>query len=95
MAVPTSSSRVITLRTVLLCGGVVRLCLLVWGEWQDHHLPVPYTDIDYGVFSDGALLIAQGASPYERITYRYSPLVLAAHLTHLTSPHPAHSPLTH
>ena len=75
MALPAVPLLRLSLRTVLLCGGLVRLCLLVWGEWQDHHMAVPYTDIDYGVFSDGALLQAKGASPYERATYRYSPVV--------------------
>ncbi|CDI82869.1 GPI mannosyltransferase 1, putative [Eimeria acervulina] len=54
---------------------LLRLLLLGYGEWQDSHLAVKFTDIDYKVYTDAAGHILKGGSPYERHTYRYSPLV--------------------
>eukprot|EP01018_Ginkgo_biloba_P007914 Gb_35994 [translate_table: standard] len=54
---------------------LIRLVLIVYGEWQDAHMEVHYTDVDYLVFSDAASLMASQRSPYDRATYRYSPLL--------------------
>ncbi|CAL5381967.1 unnamed protein product [Camellia sinensis] len=61
----------INIRSLLLFSGVLRLLLIVYGEWQDTHMEVRYTDVDYLVFSDAASLMASGQSPYKRTTYRY------------------------
>eukprot|EP01112_Ceratiomyxa_fruticulosa_P014435 TRINITY_DN4131_c0_g1_i1.p1 TRINITY_DN4131_c0_g1~~TRINITY_DN4131_c0_g1_i1.p1 ORF type:complete len:416 (+),score=35.81 TRINITY_DN4131_c0_g1_i1:189-1436(+) len=65
----------ISLSSILLVGLVVRLGLLVFGEWQDNNMAVKYTDVDYLVFTDAARYLAQGESPYLRSTYRYTPLL--------------------
>ncbi|KAF8390953.1 hypothetical protein HHK36_023253 [Tetracentron sinense] len=65
----------IDLFSLLLFSAVFRFLLIVYGEWQDTHMEVRYTDVDYFVFSDAASLMASGKSPYERSTYRYSPLL--------------------
>lgn len=65
----------IKLRSLILSSAVLRLLLLAYGEWQDAHMEVRYTDVDYLVFSDAAAMVAAGRSPFERSTYRYSPLL--------------------
>ena len=53
----------------------LRAGLVAWGAWQDETMEVKYTDVDYAVVVDGAELAWSGKSPYERTTYRYSPLL--------------------
>ncbi|CAH9133678.1 unnamed protein product [Cuscuta epithymum] len=65
----------LNLCSLLLFSAFLRLFLILYGEWQDRHMEVRYTDIDYFVFSDAAALMAKGESPYKRSTYRYSPFI--------------------
>ncbi|KAI4332947.1 hypothetical protein L6164_017813 [Bauhinia variegata] len=62
-------------RLLLIFSAIFRFILILYGEWQDTHMEVRYTDVDYLVFSDAASLMALGDSPYKRTTYRYSPLL--------------------
>lgn len=59
---------------------MIRLIFIAYGIFHDTNSTVPYTDIDYKVFTDAARHVLDGNSPYDRHTYRYSP-VLAILLT--------------
>lgn len=63
---------------LMVLGAAVRVALLALAEWQDAHMAVKFTDIDYSVYTDAAAFIAAGSSPYQRSTYRYTPLLAMA-----------------
>lgn len=61
---------------LLLVGALLlRVGMMLYGEYHDRHHVLKYTDIDYVIFSDAARHITNGASPYLRSTYRYTPLI--------------------
>ncbi|KAJ2775749.1 GPI mannosyltransferase 1 [Coemansia javaensis] len=65
----------LTPRGVLVGGLLLRAGMLLYGLWQDATMTVKYTDIDYSVFTDAARFVWAGGSPYERSTYRYTPVL--------------------
>ncbi|RLN88742.1 hypothetical protein BBJ28_00019196 [Nothophytophthora sp. Chile5] len=66
-----------TQRTLALFGGalLLRLVLIAYGAVQDAYMTVKYTDVDYDVYTDAAREMAAGNSPFDRTTYRYTPVL--------------------
>lgn len=65
----------ISFQNHLILSILIRILLIVYGEIQDDISEVPYTDIDYKVVTDGARYVTNNESPFQRHTYRYTPLL--------------------
>ncbi|KAG8898136.1 GPI mannosyltransferase 1, partial [Tulasnella sp. 417] len=47
----------LSFRRAIQLGIVLRLGLIIYGEYHDRHSDLKYTDIDYRVFSDATRLV--------------------------------------
>jgi len=74
----------ISVSTHMTLAMLIRLMLIAYGQHQDETMEVKYTDVDYKVITDAARHVWDGGSPYQRHTYRYSPLLAYLMLPNVT-----------
>ncbi|RNF12254.1 mannosyltransferase [Trypanosoma rangeli] len=65
----------ITIGSLMWVGALVRLLLIVYAYFHDSWCRIKYTDIDYMIIVDGARDMWLGGSPFDRATFRYTPLL--------------------
>jgi len=64
------------IKPYLYAGLVLRCALIIFGDYQDRNsAEVKFTDVDYRVFTDASRHVLYGSSPYDRHTYRYTPIL--------------------
>ncbi|RNF16764.1 mannosyltransferase [Trypanosoma conorhini] len=67
----------VTIGSLIRMGAIVRLILIIYAHFHDSWFRVKYTDIDYMIIVDGARDMWLGGSPFDRTTFRYTPLLAA------------------
>lgn len=60
---------------MIIAAFLLRLLLIYYGTIHDSIMEVAYTDIDYSVFTEAAEHIYNGKSPYQKDTYKYTPVL--------------------
>ena len=64
-----------SISALLLLGGALRVVMMLYSIFHDGYFRVKYTDIDYMIITDAAAEVVKGKSPFDRVTYRYTPLL--------------------
>lgn len=61
--------------TIIFISIVLRVSLILMAAHFEDPQHLSLTDIDYKIYSEAAQYVTSGGSPYDRHTYRYSPLL--------------------
>ena len=61
--------------TIIIISVILRVSLILVANYFEDPQHLSLTDIDYKIYSEAAEYVTQGGSPYDRHTYRYSPLL--------------------
>lgn len=83
-----AGKELVSFHQLLLIGTVIRFFVLAYSIFHDSHFRVKYTDIDYMIVVDGAKEMLRGGSPFDRTTYRYTPLLAVLAIPAATLWHP-------
>ena len=67
----------VSITTLLIAGTILRVVMVLYSMYHDKHFRVKYTDIDYMIITDGAAEMVHGGTPFDRATFRYTPLLSA------------------
>lgn len=60
---------------IVLISIVLRTGLILFGDHFEDQQHLGLTDIDYKIYTEAGEIVQNGGSPYDRHTYRYSPIV--------------------
>ena len=65
----------LSIKNIFIIGLGIRVILFAYGYYQDNYTSIKFSDLDYQVVNDGARYVYNFRSPFERHTYRYTPLL--------------------
>ena len=74
----------LNIKSYLNFGFFCRVVMIYVGNYLDQTMEVKFTDVDYRVFTDASRHVYYSGSPYDRHTYRYTPILAWLLLPNIT-----------